>query len=65
MGKLKRLGPDPLTVKTINEVLSQNRRILEMNARLLQAFSTPPYVVSSDVNFDFMALRPGEIRRSS
>lgn len=65
MSKMKRLGPDPLSVKVINEVLSQNRRVLEMNARLLQALATPPYVVASDHNFDFMALRPGEIRKSS
>ena len=46
MSKVERIGPDPEVMKQVTEVLAQSRKILEMNAHLLEMMLSPPIVYS-------------------
>lgn len=62
--KMRRIGPNPVFVKQVAEVLAQNRRILEMNAQIVRAIMSPPCIVSGDVKIDVNALRSSGIVRA-
>ncbi len=62
MSKLQRLSPDERLIKQVNEILAQNRLIIEMNFELAKAIMMPP-VVYSGSPMDFEKLEPGRILR--
>lgn len=62
---MKRTGPDPTLIKQVNEVLAQNKRILDMNAQIIRAIMFPPYISASNAKIDIAMLQPGEIKRHS
>lgn len=46
VGDFERIGPDPDLLRLVDKIVDQNTKILEMNAELLKAFTTPVQLTS-------------------
>lgn len=63
MGKFRRIRPDPNLVKQVDEILSQQRLILESNSALLKSIMHPPIMLDEGDPINLEELRPGRILR--
>ena len=60
MAKFTKIKTDPKMLALTDEILSQNRRILEMNGELLKAIMSPPIIYDASIG-DIDTLKPGRI----